>query len=111
MNMKYILSKFKTNSKLDVKEATDILMQFGISHNEEKTRDLIAKGKLAATAKGNNPRDRPSGYVITEKAIYDLVITEIPIMKDIFEHINSENTKKNSEKKPKQTAESDVKNP
>lgn len=88
MNTEFILSKLRTNKKYDVKQATVILYQYGISHNEKKTRDLIAKGKLVAKEKGN-PGDRRSGYEIKESDIYDLVVSEIPIMKPIFEHFNT----------------------
>ncbi|HDR7743930.1 hypothetical protein OCD85_27640 [Bacillus pacificus] len=78
------LSKFATKRKYTVKEATSILTEFGISKSIKTTRDLITKGELKATLKGDNPNDRRSGYEISEKALYDLVVKRIPIMKDYF---------------------------
>lgn len=96
MDIKYQLSKFSTARYYDVKQATDILQRFGIAHNEKKTRDLIGKGKLVAKSNGS-PNDRRSGYSVSEKALYDLVVTEIPIMKEVFEHFNA---KKPTKKAP-----------
>lgn len=87
LDKKYLINKQATNKFYDVKEATDILSKYGISHNEKKTRDLIAKNRLKATAKGDNPNDRRSGYKVSEKAIYDLVTEEIPIIKDMLEKL------------------------
>lgn len=90
MNDKYLLNKFSTKTMYDVKESTDILNKFGISHNEKKTRELILKGKLSAKNKNkNNENDRRSGYEISEKALYDLVVNEIPIMKVIFDELSN----------------------
>lgn len=80
-----LLNKNATRKTYDVSEATIILQSYGLSHNEKKTRDLIAKGKLRATKRGEDERDRRSGYEMTEKALYDLVVNEIPIMKKIFD--------------------------
>jgi len=98
MDIKYQLSKFSTAKYYDVKQATDILQRFGISHNEKKTRELIAKGKLVAKSNGS-PNDRRSGYSVSEKALYDLVVTEIPIMKEIFEHFNAKKPTKKPQNK------------
>lgn len=86
---KYLLNKSATNKFIDVKKTTEILAQYGISHNEKKTRDLIAKGRLKARGKGDNPNDRRSGYEISEKNIYDLVVQEIPIMKQFLDLAHS----------------------
>jgi DNA-binding ferritin-like protein (Dps family) len=51
-----------------------------------KTRDLIGKGKLRAIKLGD-PKDYRAGYEITEKDLYDLVVTEIPIMREILDHL------------------------
>lgn len=106
LDKKYLVSKLATNKFYNVSEATDILSKYGISHNEKKTRDLIAKNKLKARGKGTNPNDRRSGYEVSEKAIYDLIIEEIPIMKDMLEQlIGKASAKKraNSTKKEENT--------
>ena len=80
------LSKNSTRKTYDVREATVILQQFGLSHNEKKTRDLISKNKLKARSKGDE-NDRRSGYEMTEKALYDFVVGDIPILKKWFDEI------------------------
>jgi len=99
---KYIVNKLSTNKFYDVKETTEILEKYGISHNEKKTRDLIAKGRLKARAKGENANDRRSGYEVSEKNIYDLIVQEIPIMKDFLD-LASSATKEASKKTTKKS--------
>ena len=101
MEQKYVLNKFNTRTEYDVKETTDILSVFGLAHNERKTREIISKGRLKGEFSGKNPNDRRSGYVVTEKALYDFVVGEIPIMKEIFEHFKENKPKKTP--KTKQT--------
>jgi len=47
------MNKKSTLPTKTVKQATVILAQYGISHNDHKTRDYIAKGKLKAVPQGN----------------------------------------------------------
>lgn len=94
---KYLVRKSATNKFYNVKETTEILAQYGLAFNEKKTRDLIAKNRLKGQLKGTNPDDRRSGYEISEKSIYDLVVSEIPIMKDLLDVVQ-QNKKTSKEK-------------
>lgn len=92
---KYIPSKFSTRPNLNAEQATEILMQFGIANTKKRTYELIREGRLRATKpKDSNPRDRRIPYEISEKALYDLIVTQIPFMREIFEHFYQEESKK-----------------
>lgn len=80
-----------------VPEVTDILKQWGISHNDKKTRDLIQKGKLIARSAGQDPKDKRAGYLIRESDVYKLILEEIPIYKEIIEPKIKKADKKPSE--------------
>lgn len=80
-----VVNKNKTRTIYDVPEATDILRQYGLSTGDQMTRYLIRNKRLDARNKSNNPNDKKSGFEITEKALYDFIVTEIPIMKHFFE--------------------------
>lgn len=90
-----ILNKNATRKFYDVKETTYILQQYGLAHNEKKTRDLIRQQKLVARNKGTDPNDRRSGFEISEKAIYDFVTGEIPIIKDLYKMLEEKTNKIN----------------
>lgn len=96
-------SKFATNKNYKVPEATEILAHWGIAKTEKKTRDLISKGKLKAEKAGDNPDDRRSGYLITEKAIYELITSEIPAAKEAIEIINEKKASKTPKTKQTKT--------
>jgi hypothetical protein len=95
-------NKFSSNKYYKVPEVTEILIQWGLSKNDKKTRDLITRGRLQAIKAGNDPDDRRSGYMISEKSIYDFIISQIPIAKEIIDTYNNEKAKKQSNNtKPK----------
>jgi hypothetical protein len=92
-----------------VPEATEILAQWGISKTEKKTRDLISKNRLNAKTAGNNPNDRRSGFLISEKSIYDLIVEEIPLAKQIIEKERSSMPKASKPKRAAATKENELK--
>lgn len=87
--LNYYPTPFETNKHYTTLEATEILMQWGLSINEKKTRDLIRTGKLEAKRAGDDPNDRRSGYQITGKNLYDFIIDQIPIAKDLLKERSS----------------------
>lgn len=87
MENTYIINPSKTRKIYDLKQATEILKQYGLSHNVNKTNNLILKGRLVALNSDSPDRWR-TGLEVTEKAIYDYVIKEIPIMKEILKELN-----------------------
>jgi hypothetical protein len=97
INMKYVPKKEAGRKTYDVKQTTEFLKQYGLSNSEKKTRDLILKGKLRGKSAGENPDDRRAGKKVSERAIYDYIVSEIPILEDIFEEIRKvESTKKDT---------------
>lgn len=104
MNNNYLVNKKSTVLNKTVKEATEILAQYGISHNEHKTRDYISKGKLKAVPQGKEG-DRRKGYLMNEKALYELIVSEIPIMKEIFEELMKPTAKPTSKPTPRGQAQ------
>jgi len=101
--MKLILNRFATNRKYNVKESTEILAQYGIAKTEKRTRELIRQSQLRAEKVGH-PQDHRSGYEVTEKALYDLVIERIPAMKEIFEKLSAGEDKSKKKKKNQSAA-------
>lgn len=104
----YVMNKFVTSRFRNVKETTEILQLYGLSKNEKKTRELIRSKRLVARKEeGVHEDDRRSGYVISEKAIYDFIVESIPIMKEIFEELKEDKPKgtiKTAKKKSEEDA-------
>lgn len=105
----YYPSPYETNKTYNVVETTEILIQWGLSINEKKTRDLIAKKRIDAKRAGSE-NDRRSGYLITGKAIYDFIIEEIPIAKTLLkERLKPAKQNKATRKVTKDTDTTDFK--
>ena len=103
------LNKASLTKYYKIPEVTGILKQWGISKSDKKTRELILRNKMIAKMAGDNPNDRRSGLLVSEKSIYDLIVEEIPLAKEIMEEKRKSTPKPSKPKRAATTKKTEIK--